>query len=439
MLGILVGVAALAGAGAAAQGLEGQDRPLSADFPEVYRAGGFDAEEWAEFRDAPAVGFDAEGRLYALDTSAGHVVVIGDGGRLVRIVGSPGEGPGEFDEPEAFVVWRDGRVAVADLGHNAYQIFAPDGEFDRFVRMGGGSDILGGITNSRLALRPDPGRLAIVAQGMPSRLGAMTSLLSDLVGAEASDEGGVDDRGLERLDLLGDEAVGVTILEAWRPPSADEEVEALTMSDLGDASTMVDMMVGDTRWFEPYLLWDVLPDGGIAYADSSAYRIKVTDDTGRVLRSVVRPFTPVPVTRRIRSATRGYELRNLEEGTGEGLFGGLGAQEAEGAASALLNQMKEAAREKIEDIEFFEEVSVLLAMRATWEGALWIQRRGDEPWDRRGPIDVMGAGGEYVGTFAAGATRIPDAFGPDGLVAFIELDELDIPSIVVRRLPAEVR
>ena len=47
--------------------------------------------------------------------------------------------------------------------------------------------------------------------------------------------------------------------------------------------------------------------------------------------------------------------------------------------------------------------------------------------------------GEYVGTYSAEATAMPDAFGPDGLAAFIELDEFDVASVVVRRLPTEVR
>ena len=34
---------------------------------------------------------------------------------------------------------------------------------------------------------------------------------------------------------------------------------------------------------------------------------------------------------------------------------------------------------------------------------------------------------------------MPDAFGPDGLAVFIELDEFDVASVVVRRLPVEVR
>ena len=51
----------------------------------------------------------------------------------------------------------------------------------------------------------------------------------------------------------------------------------------------------------------------------------------------------------------------------------------------------------------------------------------------------MTADGEYVGTYATDATATPDAFGPDGLAALIELDEFDVASVVVRKLPTEVR
>lgn len=30
---------------------------------------------------------------------------------------------------------------------------------------------------------------------------------------------------------------------------------------------------------------------------------------------------------------------------------------------------------------------------------------------------------------------MPDAFGPDGLVAFIEADDFEVPVVVVRRMP----
>lgn len=81
---------------------------------------------------------------------------------------------------------------------------------------------------------------------------------------------------------------------------------------------------------------------------------------------------------------------------------------------------------------------VLQALSATWEGRVWVQRRSDE-WDGDGPIDVLTADGDYIGTFPAGSTALPDAFGPDGMAAFIEFDEFHVASVVVRRLPAAVR
>ena len=63
-----------------------------------------------------------------------------------------------------------------------------------------------------------------------------------------------------------------------------------------------------------------------------------------------------------------------------------------------------------------------------------MQRRGEDPSDNNGPIDVLTIDGGYVGTYPAGALQMPAAFGPDGLVAFIETDELDVETVVVRRL-----
>ena len=102
-------------------------------------------------------------------------------------------------------------------------------------------------------------------------------------------------------------------------------------------------------------------------------------------------------------------------------------------------EMPDDFRERIEARGFYPEVPVIRAIRSTWEGGFWIQRSGEEPWDGQGPIDVFGPARQYVGTFAGGTVEMPEAFGPDGLVAYWERDELDVPSIVVKRLPAGVR
>ena len=68
-----------------------------------------------------------------------------------------------------------------------------------------------------------------------------------------------------------------------------------------------------------------------------------------------------------------------------------------------------------------------------------MQRQGDEP-ESGGPIDVLTPAGEYIGTYAAHATQVPDAFSARrDSWRFIEFDECDVASVVVRRLPTEVR
>ncbi|WP_420615151.1 hypothetical protein [Candidatus Palauibacter sp.] len=87
---------------------------------------------------------------------------------------------------------------------------------------------------------------------------------------------------------------------------------------------------------------------------------------------------------------------------------------------------------------FYHEIPVLHEFATTWEGGIWVQRRGEHP-ESGGPIDVLTPEGEYIGTYVAHATKTPDAFGPEGFAAFIELDDFEVASVVVRRLPTAVR
>ena len=185
--------------------------------------------------------------------------------------------------------------------------------------------------------------------------------------------------------------------------------------------------------FEPRLLVGILPDGGIVHSDSSAYALKVTPpgerDVGRIIR---RPFEPEPVTPEVR--------REREERTAaarRALGGTGGSRRLMFVGRAEGNNPAPEATFELED-RYYHEIPVLRGLATTWEGRIWVQRRGEEP-QSDGPIDVLTPEGTYVGTYATGATEMPDAFGPDGLAAFIERDELDVARVVVRRLPAEVR
>ena len=137
---------------------------------------------------------------------------------------------------------------------------------------------------------------------------------------------------------------------------------------------MAGMFAGDEKFFEPKLIWDVLPDGTIAYSDSSAYSIKLVDADGTANSVLRRPIQPEAVTREIRAAMIEEQLREFDEQTANasGPLGDFGAMMPAG--------MMEALRDALEKRAFFEEVPVVRGLKATWDGALWIQQRGDDPW-----------------------------------------------------------
>lgn len=422
--------AALAPAGHASA----QDRPLAAELEEVYRAGGLDAAEWAFFADSAQVVFDAAGNLFVLDRAAGHVVVIDPQGRLARTVGRMGQGPGEFTMMMDLVVWRDGRTGVSDLGHAAIQIYTPEGGFERMVKMASGQGPAAMFTGARTGLKADPRGNALIAPGPPAAMGRMAELIGGALGEDLEvPDAAVDERGLERLGLDGDVVSATPILQGWRVPR--EEASELNVDDIEE---FADGLTGGIRHLEPGFHWDLLADGGIAWSDSSGYAIKVATPEGEVIDVLSRPLSPEAVTERIREGTIAYTLLMLKEQFEKQLQDPELAGLLEGAGDMMPNLMK-TMQEQVEKQGFYHEVPVVRGVSATWDGTLWIQRRGEEAWDDEGPIDVFGVDREYLGTLAAGAPGMPAAFGPDGLVAYWEFDEMDMPTIVVKRLPVAVR
>ena len=176
--------------------------------------------------------------------------------------------------------------------------------------------------------------------------------------------------------------------------------------------------------FAPRLSVGVLPDGGVAFVDSSAYAIKVAGPVGGVSRILTRPFHAVRVTEHMKAAHIERELGNLEDMTNRG--------------NAMQQAMAEHLRAQLESTEFYHEIPVVRILRTSPEGTIWVRRSGSEP-GTNGPIDLIAADGRYLGSFASNATGLPSAFGPDGLVAFVQTDDLDVQTVVVSRLPQELR
>ena len=399
--------------------LPGRDQPLDADFEEIFRVGVIDGEDWEMFADVHTVAFDADGSLYVIDgleAGAGARVLVFDAsGDFVLEFGSPGEGPGEFNRPVGFVVMRDGTTVVGDRGHHAYQLFDADGRFLRMVR---GHVVRG-------TMLPDP-RGGGVFRHSDNR----TISVGGPGGGTAPSP--PTSRPVVRMDLGGDELQADTVVEAWLPPRGADGFDLDWVVPPGsEAPRNVDAQVrravagsmAPGPVFEPPLLVGVLSDGSVVHSDSSAYALRVTppgaDEAARVIR---RPLPPKPVTREMENDYRSTRYQPV-------LPRATGANSSQSRPAFILQ-----APER----DFHPELSVLRDLATTWEDRIWVRRRGDE-WLAAGPIDVVTADGRYVGTFATDATRMPDAFGPDGMAAFVVRDEFGVASVVVRRLSGGVR
>ena len=397
--------------------LPDEDRRLEAAFVEVYRVGSPLGETWEQFGAIGDVAFGLDGRLYILDVQASTVTIVGPEGRHVRTFGRAGDGPGDLRLPKGLVVLSDGQVVVTDLG--SLHVFTSGGGFERSVRLG--YDVL-----SVGRLLADRGRAdaAVVSGRILLRTGG------DGADGESGEAG---KRPVLRLGLDGNTLTPETVAEAWAPPRDDPPEFEVNGRRFSTASR------ADPPTFEPALLVGSLPGGGLVFSDSSAYALKMVSPEGAVLRILTRPFHAEPVTDRIRERETELQLAKLEEGFGPGGPSRMIWDAAAGrAVEDVPSDLSEASRREIrrlfvETLQFYSEVPVVRALATTWDGRIWVQRRGEEPASD-GPIDVLDIEGRYLGSHPAGAVRIPDAFGPGGLMAFIERDELDIETVVVKRM-----
>ena len=379
--------------------LPAEDHWLEIDFEERYRLGTMAGEDWEQFGYVRSVAFDGAGNLFLFDwlMETQIVFVVGSDGRLARRLGGRGDGPGEFGSAGAMAVFADGRVIVADVARRGYHLFAADGQIERLVRMAEVSAV-----TSVGPVVAQPGSEAVI--GVPTRPTVWT-----ITGAAFSTPVRFPtSHAFERTILSGEETVTDTIAEAWLPPVDISEMDQTDLVNTAPRPT------SELPEFSPELHWGVLSDGRVAFSDSATYAVKVAEAGAGVVRILTRPFQPEPVTSRMIRAEKRRRVDRLEDNAAPGAD-------------------LPARRRRIEELEFHTELSVIRGLATTWDGHIWVLRRGEGPVDD-GPIDVLTPDGRYLGSHPAGTMSLPAAFGPDGLVAFLEMNDLQVQTVVVKRM-----
>ena len=342
-----------------------------------------------------------------------RIVVVDQDGGLLREIGGEGGGPGELSHPIGFEILRDGRVVIYDFPAT-WELYDPQGAFvEEFI-----FDAFEGAPGSLLMARPD-GR--IVTRG------GVRMLRPDQESEEEVDP------HLRDIDLfaLGDSgkevlyrASGKEVLyRAWNlePTELDEELVA----ENEDGRRVISFEMARMRAFEPGLHLGMLSDGRLAVVDSMGYRVKLIGLDGTVVGAVERPIAPEPVTEAIMAAERERRREAFEELTEIQIEGFV--------LEGLGEQMRDNQLAQVDNMVFTEVIPVISDMAVDAEDLIWVERTGPGG-DGAGPIDILTAEGSYIGTLPTDGPRIPDAFGPDGLMAYIETDELDVPVVRVIRM-----
>ncbi len=380
-----------AGSGTGVAGtLDGPDVIVNAVTEEVFTVGSAMATDWQAFGNVRSVHFDAQANLHIFDSNADHILVVGPDGSLIRTVGGPGEGPGEFGNVMMAIVARDGSYTV--MGFTTIDLLEPDGEFVRRITM---DPFTSGIVMADKAL-PD-GRLLT---GQIMRFGGEDE--------ESEDEG----RPIHIFPLDGTEEE--LLYTAWELP--EEEGDETSMESTSGGGVRMRTAAG--RAFEPRLQYDPLTDGRLALTDSIGYRVKLIGLDGSITGTIERPIAPLPVDDAIMEAERERYRENE-------------ASALESAARAGV----QLEREGVEGRTFAAELPVLYDLAVDWDDRIWLERWGPTG-DDDGPTDIVTPDGDYIGTLPPDGLRTPDAFGPGGLLAYIETDEMDVPTVRVLRLVA---
>lgn len=112
-------------------------------------------------------------------------------------------------------------------------------------------------------------------------------------------------------------------------------------------------------------------------------------------------------------------------------------------------------RRAIESMDFASEMPLVDDLLTAWDGTIWLRRsptsgfpadlsanpdghnlqqalQRDQANRPTARIDLLTPGGQYLGTIPYG--RWPAAMGPEGRVAYIEVDELGVPAVLVGRV-----
>ena len=417
-----------AGSGSAGEVMElpEKDQTIEPNAEPVFTVGVAEGEDWEMFGWVASLAFDSAGNLYVLDEQAYRVIVFGPDGGFLRTFGREGRGPGELFHPVGLGVLDDGSAAVLDLANGGVTLFDAEGKYAGSVAISRGRQGSGFKWGEFQAQRARGGFLEIVEPlgftlGPGGAMGRPEEVEGVPIFFHPARDGGASE----------------VIHRAWMPPWKEPELNVRTSERRSsDGTTTTTRNIGSTyeSVFDAGRFLAVLPDGRMVLSDSTAYSLKVLSPGGVAAHRLNRPLHPVPVTKGVRKRTE-EGLREIWEARVKNSASGNLPDES--YRKAVDDAAKAFAAKQVRGLEFAEVIPVVTGLAADWEGRIWVQRGrmdGSQAWEAPGPIDLVTADGRYLGTIPPNGIRIPRAFGPGGLMAYLVEGEDGVPRVAVKRL-----
>jgi len=201
------------------------------------------------FSEVTAFTVDDAGTVYALDVKDRKIKVFDKTGKFLRLIGKPGQGPGELGVPANIHLTRDGSLAIPDATNQRISFFKLTGEHIRDVS--------------------SAGRLGFVSMSVDTQgnfLGQELTVVPE--GSKMFYEIKKFDQSLKPLFTLDKIEFAIPL------PGSGVKLNALEMIAV--------------------YLFD--PAGNILYGRSGAYEIKLYSPEGKHLRTIEKEFTPEKVT-----------------------------------------------------------------------------------------------------------------------------------------------
>lgn len=343
----------------------------------------------------------SDGRLLVADPLAKELYLVDMDAGTRTVIGSEGQGPGEYRQPDAVWPLPGGATLLVDLGNGRLTTLGPDLSFGetRPISQGGGGF--------------QPGRPLVLAlpQAVDGSGGLyFRSMAMGGPGGELPDSGDV----MRLLPDGGAEAVArFKVRERRRETSGGANSENVRISQVP---------------LSPEDAWGVAADGSIVVARSGDYHVEWIAPDGTVTAGAPIPYDPV------RIGTAEKEEWVVERGRDGGGVG-ISVEVNNGQASMSFARGGVSRRREIDQYTWPDRKPPFYGGRipVDGEGRAWVRRHVDagDP----STYDLFDRTGAHVGQVRLGPGKGVVGFGPESLYA-VSFDAFDLSYLERYPLPS---